>query len=147
MSGLTARARATSLLHSAREFRRVGFLEANQSHHFDIVLDAARAFRPGQLEQAELDIALHREPGEDAALLENKDAARIGSFDTLVVDSDLAAGGGKKASDGAEQRRLAASGRADNAEKLALSHGEIDVVQHRRTLAVARKRHMDVFRG
>ena len=90
--------------------------------------DPRSAFGLRQFEKSELDVPLHRKPGEYAALLEDEDAARIGSSDRFAVDADFAAGGGEEAADGAQQRRFTASRGADDAKEFALGHVEIDVV-------------------
>jgi hypothetical protein len=49
--------------------------------------------------------------------------------DLVAVDADLAAGDAFQPSDGVEQGRLAAAGRADQHEKTALLDFEIDALQ------------------
>ena len=87
------------------------------------------AFSLRQLEKSELDVSFDREPGEHAAFLEDENAAWVGPAHCFAVDADFTAGRGKKAADGAQQRRFSATRGADDAEKLALRHVEIDVVR------------------
>ena len=50
--------------------------------------------------------------------------------DHLAVDGEFAAGRPLEAGDHAQQRRLAAAGRADEDDELAVGDLQIDVVQH-----------------
>src|SRR5437773_6506640 len=60
-------------------------------------------------------------------LLEHDAAVGAGAGHRSAVELDRAFGGGEKAGDAIEQRRLAAAGRADGDDELAVAHGEIDV--------------------
>ena len=71
----------------------------------NVVGDALLAFRARQLGKSEANIAFDGKPGKDAAFLENKDAARIGSVDRLAIDGDRSAGRGKEACHGANSAR------------------------------------------
>ena len=58
--------------------------------------------------------------------------AWAGRGDVLAVDDDAAGGGLEEAGDQVERRGLAAAGRTEQREQLALVHGEIDRVHARR---------------
>ena len=140
-----------ALLHAAGELVGVGLFEAFEADHFYVIRDAFVSFGAREFEEAEADVALHGEPGEDAALLEDEDAASVGAGDGFVVDADGSAGGGEEAGHGVEEGRFAAAGGADEADELAVVDGEVDVGEDRGAFAVAREDHVDVvhaeFRG
>ena len=133
------------LLHAAGELGGIGLFKAFEADHLDVVGDALRAFRRGELEEAEADIAFDGEPGKDAALLEDEDAAGIGSGDYLAIDADLSAGGGEEAGHGAEQRRFAAAGGAEEADELSFGNFEVDVFEHGVLLPSRVNDHVDVL--
>ena len=54
----------------------------------------------------------------------------IGSVDALVADPDFAGIVRQQSVDAAQQRGLAAAGRADDGDDLALADVEIDVTEH-----------------
>ena len=74
-----------ALAHAARELVRVGALEAGEADHLDVVRDDAPALLGRLARQPEADVLIDREPGEDAALLEHEDAARVGAADRLAL--------------------------------------------------------------
>jgi hypothetical protein len=111
------------------------------------VRDAPLAFRPRQFKQTELYIALDGEPWKNAALLKNKDTARVGPTYYLTIDPDFSASRRQEPRHGTEQCRLTAPGRSYNAEKLSFADFETDIVQYSGALAIARKYHVDVLRG
>src|SRR5262249_54573628 len=71
----------------------------------------------------------HRFPGEQAEVLKDDGDASTRLLDGLAVDADSAATQGDQAGDAAQQRRLAAAGRADDAERLVLADREIEVAE------------------
>ncbi len=89
MSGFTASARATSsrCFMPPESSVRIGLLEPLEAHHLDVVGDALLALGARQLEQAESDVALDRQPRKNAALLEDKDAPRIRLPHRFAVDA------------------------------------------------------------
>ena len=96
--------------------------------------------------RSERDVAEHGFVGEQVVALEHhadtraqlaaalaaagRFGARLAGFDNLAVQRDGTALNRLKTCDGAQQRRLARSGRADDDEHLAMGHVEGDVVQH-----------------
>ncbi len=64
----------------------IGFFKAFEADHLDVVGDALSPFRCRQMEQAEANVAFDGEPGKDAALLEDENAAWIGSVDRFAID-------------------------------------------------------------
>ena len=105
------------LLHAAGKLRRVSLFEPLQPDHLDVVRDAALAFCARQFEQAEADVAFDGEPGEDAAFLEDEDAARVGAAHCFAIDGYLPAGRREKSGHGIQQRRFAAAGGAEQAQR------------------------------
>src|SRR5437773_6673668 len=80
--------------------------------------------------EAELDVRERRPPGKEARILEHgRDAPRVGARDRQTVDPDVPAVRVHEASEDAEQRRLAASGRPDQRAELTLAHRERDVAE------------------
>ncbi len=103
------------------------------------------AFRARELGKSESYIALDCKPWENAPLLKDKDAARIWSVDSFAIDGDRSAGRGKEAAHHIQQRRLAASGRSEQADEFSLGDIEIDVIENGDTLAIAVEHHADVI--
>ncbi len=62
--------------------------------------------------------------GNKREMLENDAAVGTGAGDPLAVDADSAGFDRQKAADQIEQRRLAASGRAEQRHKFAVGHLE-----------------------
>ena len=75
--------------------------------------------RPAHPAQAEADVVADGQPGEDAALLEDEDPPRSGPSDRLPLDEHLAPRRRQEAADDVQQRGLAATRRADDADELA----------------------------
>jgi hypothetical protein len=96
------------------------------------------------VEQAESNVAFDSEPREDAALLEDEDAAGIGPVHYFAIDFYLSAGGREETSHGAEECRFAATGGAEETNEFSFGNFEADVIEHGHTLAIARKHHVDV---
>ena len=71
---------------------RVGTLEAVQADQADVFVDPRRlvGFAKGFVDQAEGDVLLHRQPGEQAVLLEHDAAFAADAGDWPAVDADLA---------------------------------------------------------
>ena len=74
--------------------------------------------------QAEGDVLLHGQPGEHAVFLEDDATLRAGSFDRVAVEQHLAGGRLLEAGQHAHHRGLAAAGRTDHGDEVAV----IDVV-------------------
>ncbi len=97
---------------------------------------ALRGRRAFQLE-AELDVALHRQPGEQRVALEHHAALGRGAGDRPAVEGDDALGRLGEAGDQAQQGRLAAARGADDHRQLALGDRERDVLERGDRLAPA----------
>src|SRR6266540_2412383 len=119
-----------ALLHAARKLVRIRLLEAFEADEPDVVRDAALALVPRELAEAEADVALDGQPGEDAALLKDENPARVGAADLLPVDPHGAGGRREKAGNDVQERGLAAAGRAEDADELSLAHVQGDVLEH-----------------
>ncbi len=63
-------------------------------------------------------------------MLEHHGDAGDRLFDPLVADEDLAGIVRQQPVDAAQQRGLAAAGRADDRDDLAFAHVEVDVAEH-----------------
>src|SRR5262249_34841759 len=96
---------------------------------------------------AEADVVPHREPREDAVLLEDEDAARIRPVDGLPLDRDLAPGVRDEARDDIQQRGLAAARPPDHADELAFLDVEVDALENVNRLPVplAGKAHPEIL--
>jgi hypothetical protein len=79
--------------------------------------------------QAEGDVLFHRHPRKQRVFLEHHAALRTGAGHQLAVGGDGAGRRQRKAGDGIQQRRLAAAGRTEQADELALRDVEVDVLQ------------------
>ena len=73
--------------------------------------------------------SLHRQPGEQREILKHHAALRPGRGDRRPVHLDGAGGRRLESGDDAQQRRLAAARRADQADEFAFADREIDVAQ------------------
>ena len=82
-------------------------------------------------DQGQFDIRCYRTPFEQPGLLESEAVLLV--FTRLVgglpIDLHGAAGGRNQPGDHPQQRRLAATGRADQGDELALRHAQIDTVE------------------
>src|SRR5471032_533781 len=111
---------------------RVGFFESVQTHQIDRFGDALldlvlrRVAKP----QAVTDIARQIFPRKQPEVLEHHRDDRQRLFDALPVDADLTAIELVQAADAAQQRGLAASGRADDADYLRTADAEAEIGKH-----------------
>ena len=82
--------------------------------------------------QPELDVLAHRHPREERVvdILEHDDPVVAGPGQRLAVEPDPAFGRRQESGDDVEQRALAATALADEAEKLAFADPDVDVAQH-----------------
>ena len=78
--------------------------------------------------EREGDILDHRAPGKGRFFLEHHADRRMRSGDAFARDRDLALIIAEQSADDIEQGRLAAAGRADHRQKLALPHRQRDIV-------------------
>ena len=86
--------------------------------------------------QAEFDIVCDRQPGKEPELLENQDPVSARPVYRLAVNQDTARRGLLQPGNQMQQRGLAASRRADNAEKLAGFDLQVDSVKRQQSRSV-----------
>ena len=112
-----ARDRA-ALAHAAGELVRKVAAELGEADELERGVDPLRGFRGGNAarHQPEADIGLDAHPGEQPALLEHH---RVLDRPAFGVDGDGAGGLVIEAGEDAQQRRLSAARRPDDAEELA----------------------------
>src|SRR5690606_24179308 len=81
-----------ALGHAAGELVRVGALEAVETDKLDEFLDPAETLGLGQVlvDQAEAYVLFHRQPGEQAVLLEDDAAFAADALDRPARDLDAA---------------------------------------------------------
>jgi hypothetical protein len=126
---------------AAGELARVALAEVREAHEVQQLLHAGAARVLGALAdgQAEADVVGHRHVLEGGVVLEHEaDLAALRRVvgDLLVADDHGAGVGLLEPRDHAQQRRLAAAGRAEQRGQRAVGHGDADVVE-REELAVA----------
>ena len=88
----------------------------------------------------ERDVSQHSEPRHQRVALEDHRAIEAGTADLAPAHEHVAVGRGLEAGEDVEYGGLAAAGMPDQADELALLHPEVDVLEHRRVRAVARRR-------
>src|SRR5207244_8420786 len=121
-----------SLLHSARELARVALGEAAQPERAEELAGrpAPALGRDALQLEPELDVLERRAPREEAGVLEHGgDPARIRARHRRARDQQPPAVRDHEAAEHAEERRLAATGGADQRAELALGDRERDVVE------------------
>ena len=79
--------------------------------------------------QAEPDVRNYGAPGHQRKVLKHHGAIRPGPRHHVAVDQDAAAGRRHQAVDHGEERRLAAAGRADDGDELAVHDLQVDAVE------------------
>src|SRR5439155_16685731 len=112
-----------------------------EPHQTQVVRDAGRALGSRQTPEPEPDVAFDRQPGKDAALLEDEDPARVGAAHLLAVDPDRARGRRKETGDDVQERGFPAPRRAQDADELALAHLEVEVLEHTDLAVLGLERH------
>ena len=124
-----------ALLLAAGELVGVAPLQAGEPDHLEQVADSLPSCRAGKPES---DVRLHREVGEQAALLRDvTDPALLGmdvralAVDDLPGDPDGAAVGSLEAGEQAQQRRLAAAGRSQDRRERPRRHLQVEAGEHR----------------
>ena len=130
-----------ALLHAARKLPRVVLAKSPSSTSSSISArsPATRSSaEPHDLER-QLDVLLDRPPVEQDRRLEDHPVVAVpaGPLGRLAVDDDLAAGRLGQVADDAQQRRLAAAGRADQRDELARRDRQVDALERRRDRLVA----------
>ena len=122
-----------ALLLAARELRRLAPGEVLEPDDGDALVDLAGELGLVPLLGAgpEGHVVPHRHVGEQRVVLEDGvDVALVGRGPrhVLAVEADGAAGGRLEAGDHAQRRRLAAAGRTEHGEELAVGDAEVGVV-------------------
>jgi hypothetical protein len=80
--------------------------------------------------EAEHHVLLDGEPGKHGAMLGHEDAGRAGLGQLRTIDRHRAAVGAIESREDVQQRRLAAAGRTDDGDDLAVADGKRDSLQH-----------------
>ena len=127
------------LLLAAGQLVRVAAAEPGQPHQVEHVADPRPPRRPVQAVQAEADIVVHGEVGEERVVLEHDaDAARLGRHEApgarhhLAAEAHRAGVGGLEAGDEPEGGGLPAAGGAEQGDDLALLDREGQAVHRGR---------------
>src|SRR5947209_2157957 len=107
------------------------------------------AVRFALLSQAEADVLLDRQPGENAVLLKDEYAAAVRAAYRMAFDNDFPASLSEKTGHDIQEGRFPAAGWADNAHELAFLHLQIDSLQDMDLLITtfARETHPQVADG
>jgi hypothetical protein len=121
------------LLLATGELPRLARLELGEPDKLERLAGtpSPRSTREPALLEPVRDVIEHRQMGEEGVGLEHRvDGApvRRQPNDVLVGDEDLTLVGAIEAGDEPEGRRLAAAGRAEEREELAVAHGQVDRV-------------------
>ena len=130
---IRVRAREVDALpHSPGEFLRIGLAEFGQSHRLAPVRDQSLAFGLGDATgpRSVLDVLFDGQPGEDGVPLEDKSQLVVDAADRLAIVQYLALGRRQQAGHYPQQRRLAATGFADDADKLPVFDRKVDVFEY-----------------
>ena len=121
---------------SSAGYARLESLEADER---DVPRDDLAPIALGPVGEAEADVVAHREPREDAGLLEDEDAFPRRARHPLAVDLDRARRCLLEAGDAVQERRLPAARRPDDGEELLGRDVEVDAREHVDRLLPLRK--------
>ena len=129
-----------ALPHAARELVDVALFKLRQMNEAQVIACLLLALGLGDAFHlhSEFDVLADRQPGEQAVLLEDEDAVGARTFDRLAVDQNLAGGLRLQPGDQMQQRGLAATRGADDADELSSLHLQVDVVESQQALAALR---------
>src|SRR5688572_27425334 len=116
-----------ALLHAARELLRVVIFEAFEADLGDQCIGLLRC-GPG----SEQDIVPNAQPRKQRIGLEHHAAIRTRAIDRLSVEEYAPGAGGLQPGDNAKQGRLAAAGRAEQAQEVVVFDAQIDALQRPR---------------
>ncbi|MPM53571.1 hypothetical protein SDC9_100339 [bioreactor metagenome] len=83
-----------------------------------------------RIAQAHRDVLLHRQPGEQAVVLEHDTPVQAGAGDLVAAQRDVAFVVGIEPQHQAQQRGLAAATGAHDADEFARRQMQVDVFQH-----------------
>ena len=136
-----------ALLHAARKLVRVIVLRPRHSHEREIIpgqLVAPRA-RHSLAFEPECDVLAHGLPGEERELLEHHSPIGTGTIHAATADPHDPRGRQFEPGRHAQQRRLSATGRTDDGEKLLIGDLEAHVREGRERGAAARENLGDCF--
>src|SRR5271168_3320471 len=124
--------------HAARKLTRPRALHRRKADALKVVPRniPARSGRDSSTLETVLDIVDHAHPWKHAVALEDHSAFAARSVDLLAIDDDRARRGPDKARDHLQERALAATRRADQADKLALRNNQRHVVDRIYALSV-----------
>src|SRR2546428_6245053 len=135
---------AGALLHAARKLVRVRAFEATQADHLDVVRDPL--LDGGSREAGELktirDVLAHSLPGQEAKMLKDHRYLAAGCVDFRAIDDDPAVVDPGKPMHATEERGLAAARGPQDAERLAVTHSEIEALEDRDSTQSESLRHM-----
>src|SRR5579862_1482255 len=120
-----------ALAHPAGELMDITLLEFCQMYELEVVTHFLQPLGLGNAFHlhAEFDVFADREPWEKAVILEDHDAVGARALDGRAIDEHLSRGLRLQARDQMKERRLAASGWADDADELSRTYLQINVVQ------------------
>ena len=126
-----------ALALAAGEVRDLALLEAREVEQLQHLADPPPHLGPRHAAQAQAvaDVAEHRHVRPERVGLEHhRDVALLRGEvrDIAAGEPDGAGRGLLEAGDGAQERGLAAAGRAEDRDELARRDGEVDAMQHRR---------------
>ncbi len=134
-----------ALAHASGELVHVSICEPREVYHAQEVKRAAAPLRTSHAHalQRKLDVLNDVEPWKEGGLLEDHATVRAGTRDVSPAHPDAAARRRLEAGDEVQQRRLAATRRANETDELAFGDREIDVAQSgARAAAVARRKRL-----
>jgi len=123
---------AHALLHAAGDLVRELVLGVREAHQLEGRVRARLQLGLRLAEHAlhrQVDVAEAGEPRQQRVVLEHHAAVRPRAVDVLVGEQDGARASLQESRHQVEQRALAAAGVADEADELALLHGEVDAGQ------------------
>jgi len=118
------------LTHSTGKLVRVRVFKTGQTYHLDVARDNALALALLLLAQTKADVLAYVQPRENAVLLENENASRIGAAHGLALDQHFAKSRIDKSSHDVEQSGFSATARADQANEFAVRDLRIHFFQN-----------------
>ena len=134
--------KADALAHAARQLARISGFVTVEADQIDRRQRAFADFRLRKAErfEAELDVFQHRQPGKQREGLKHHGDARRRRVHRLAEIGDGAGRRLRQAGDQAQQRRLARSGAAEQADDLSLRQRQFDAVEHQMLAAVGARK-------
>ncbi len=125
--------------HAAGELTRVGLSKAFQPYQGDVLTHALGFLggRKRRVFQAHRDVLLDCQPWEQAVVLKDNAAFQPGAGDGRAIEQDTPLVVAIQAQNQAQQRRLAATAGADDADELARRDVQVDIVQYLKRCSTA----------